>query len=144
MSIFAEIIGGGLGKLVKEVIGSFKLDPAKKAEIEALVDQHEHEVRMKEMELQIKSMDAESKAIEIAGQNIRAETGSGDKFTSRARPSFIYIMIIILGWNYIAVPLFHHDPISLPEAIFWLFGSVMLGYTGARTWEKIGLPGNKK
>src|SRR5690349_3277220 len=40
----------------------------------------------------------------IAGQNIRAETQSGDKFTARARPSFMYVIIAVFAFNYIFLP----------------------------------------
>ena len=80
----------------------------------------------------------------MAGENIRAETMSGDKFTSRARPLFLYICNFILLWNYVVVPLLGRTPIEFPEPMFWLFGSVMLGYVGARTWEKAQLFGKSE
>jgi len=139
MSIFTEIIGGGLGQLIKDVVGSFKLSPEEKLKFEQLLVQHEHEIKLKEMELTVKSMDAESKAIETDSANIKAEAQLGDKYTSRMRPTFGYMMIFVLGWNFVICPLLGNNPIEFPEALFWLFGSVMLGYTGARTWEKIGM-----
>jgi hypothetical protein len=50
-------------------------------------------------------MDAESKAIEAASANIRAEAQSGDKWTSRARPTFLYLFYVILAINFILVPI---------------------------------------
>ena len=55
----------------------------------------------------------------------------------------MYIVEFILLWNYVAVPLFKQMPVVLPEPLFWLFGSAVLGYTGARSWEKISGIGGK-
>lgn len=135
-----SILGGTLINSIKGIIGSFKLDPTKKAELQAVVDANAHEIQIKEAEYQAKLLDAQSKEIEIASSNIRAEAQSGDKYTSRSRPSFIYMMLVIMIANYIVFPLIGRPIIVFPEALFWLFGSCMLGYTGARTWEKIGQP----
>lgn len=143
MSLLTDIIGGNLGKLVKDVVGTFKVDPTKKLELEALVKEHEFELAKIQAELEAKLEEGRVKEIEAAGANIRAEAASGDRFTSRARPSFIYTMLVIFICNFIVFPFMHRDPISFPESLFWLFGSCMLGYTGARTWEKIGLPKGK-
>jgi len=56
MSFLSQLLTGGLGKLVKDVVGTFKLDPEKKAELEAILDANEHEIKMKEYELVVKSM----------------------------------------------------------------------------------------
>jgi hypothetical protein len=140
-ALISGIIGGagGLGKVFKDIVGTFKIDPTKKAELQAVIDSNEHEVQMKEMELQAKLQEAVTKEIETASSNIRAEAQSGDKYTSRSRPSFIYMMLVIMLSNYMVFPLIGKPPITFPEPLFWLFGSCMLGYTGARTWEKIGI-----
>jgi hypothetical protein len=85
-----------------------------------------------------------SREVEAASANIRAEATTGDKFTSRARPSFIYVMLVILVANYIVFPLGGKTPLNFPDALFWLFGSCMLGYTGARSWEKVTVFGQGK
>ena len=112
------------------MVGTFKLSPEAKLEFEKQIA--ENDFKLKQMDAEL-----ESKLADTASANIRAESGSGDKYTSRARPTFLYIVEFILLWNYVAVPLFKQVPVELPEPIFWLFGSVMLGYTGARSWEKI-------
>jgi hypothetical protein len=136
----ASIFGSNVGQLFKDVVGTFKLDPTKKAEIQAAIDDNSHEIAVKQLELELKIQDAVSREIESASSNIRAEATSGDKFTSRARPSFIYMMLGIMICNYVVFPLIGKPTIQYPEPLFWLFGSCMLGYTGMRTWEKIGLP----
>jgi hypothetical protein len=125
-----SIIGGAVGDTVKKIVGVFKADPT-------VVEQNKFELAKIEAELQEKVLEAATREVEAASANIRAETGSSDKFTSRARPMFMYAVEFILVWNYVIVPLFKQVPVNLPEPIFWLFGSAVLGYTGARSWEKM-------
>ena len=82
---------------------------------------------------------------------IVAEAGSTDPWTSRARPSFLYVMYVMLLW---ALPMgvlaaFRPDAArdiasgmnaylnGLPEPLFALFGTGYLGYTAARQWGKV-------
>jgi hypothetical protein len=147
----ASILGSGLGELVKDVVGTFKLAPEKKAELQQVIDQNAHEIQMKEYELQVRAMDAESKAIEAASANIRAEAQSGDKWTSRARPTFLYLFYIILAFNFILVPIAQMikgisfaqlRPIEFPDILWEVFVAGYLGYTGVRSWEKSKLTKN--
>ena len=148
----ATILGSGLGQLIKDVVGSFKLSPERQAELQQVIDQNAHEIQMKEYELQVRAMDAESKAIEAASANIRAEAQSGDKWTSRARPTFLYLFYIILAFNFILVPIaqmikgmsFENlHPIEFPEIMWEVFVAGYLGYTGLRSWEKNKLANNR-
>lgn len=82
---------------------------------------------------------------------IVAEANSRDPWTSRARPSFLYVMYLLLLW---ALPMgllaaFAPDRAmaiaqgmnaylgGLPEPLYALFGTGYLGYTAARQWGKI-------
>lgn len=82
---------------------------------------------------------------------IVAEANSKDPWTSRARPSFLYVMYVLLLW---ALPMgilaaFHPETAQgiaagmnaylngLPEPLYALFGTGYLGYTAARQWGKI-------
>jgi hypothetical protein len=82
---------------------------------------------------------------------IVAEAQSGDPWTSRARPSFLYVMYALLLW---AIPMGLIGALSphtaraiaenmnaylagLPEPLYALFGTGYLGYTAARQWGKI-------
>ena len=82
---------------------------------------------------------------------IVAEANSTDPWTSRARPSFLYVMyaliLLALPMGLIAAA----DPemalgigrgmtaylSGLPEELYALFGTGYLGYTAARTWGKV-------
>ena len=82
---------------------------------------------------------------------IVAEAGSADPWTSRARPSFLYVMYAMLLWalpmGLVAAfrPQAAHDIAAgmtaylngLPEPLYALFGTGYLGYTAARQWGKI-------
>ncbi|MEQ1542994.1 MAG: hypothetical protein HOO94_03160 [Novosphingobium sp.] len=82
---------------------------------------------------------------------IVAEANSHDPWTSRARPSFLYVMYVLLLW---ALPMGLLAAIwperaaaiaagmnaylgGLPEPLYALFGTGYLGYTAARQWGKI-------
>jgi hypothetical protein len=137
MPLLDTIIGGNVGDLFQKIVGTFKLSPEKAAEMKELADQHAVDLQKIQLDLQAKTDDAIAREVEAASANIRAEATTGDKYTSRARPSFIYIMLFILLANYVIFPLWRMTPLQFPDALFWLFGSCMLGYTGARTWEKV-------
>ena len=93
----------------------------------------------------------ELKAIEARLSAIVAEAQSRDPWTSRARPSFLYVMYAII---LAALPMGVLAAISpatardiatgmnaylggLPEPLFALFGTGYLGYTAARQWGKV-------
>lgn len=82
---------------------------------------------------------------------IVAEAQSPDPWTSRARPSFLYVMYVMI---LVALPmglLAWLDPVAaqavagginaylngLPEPLYALFGTGYLGYTVARQWGKV-------
>lgn len=81
---------------------------------------------------------------------IVTEAGSTDPWTSRARPSFLYVMYAIILW---AIPMgliasvrpemakaiatgMNAYLAGIPEPLWALFGTGYLGYTAARQWGK--------
>lgn len=93
----------------------------------------------------------ELQAIEARLAAIVAEAQSADPWTSRARPSFLYVMYAMILF---AVPMgiiaaFTPQTASaiatgmtaylrgLPEELYALFGTGYLGYTAARQWGKM-------
>lgn len=88
--------------------------------------------------------------LEINMSAIVAEAKSADPWTSRARPSFLYVIyVMILG----AIPMgflsaFHPEVsqrviegmqgwfAAIPDALWGLFGAGYLGYSGFRSWDK--------
>jgi hypothetical protein len=82
---------------------------------------------------------------------LAAETHSPDRWTSRARPSFLYVMYALLLW---AIPMgliaavrpqmardiaagMNAYLAGIPEPLYALFGTGYLGYTVARQWGKV-------
>ena len=135
--LLVKLIGGNVGDIFSKVVGTFKLSPEKAAELESLKETHAADLAKLQLQIEAQAQDAITREVEAASANIRAEATNGDKFTSRARPLFLYVCNVILVWNFIVVPTMGRVPIQFPDPLFWLFGSVMLGYVGARSWEKI-------
>ena len=132
-----KVLGGDVGDVFSKVVGTFKLSPDKAAELQSLRETHAADIAKMQMDMEEKAQDALTREVEAAAQTIRAEATNGDKYTSRARPTFLYVGNLIILCNYLIFPLIGRAPIAFPEPLFWLFGSVMLGYVGARSWEKI-------
>ncbi len=82
---------------------------------------------------------------------IIAEAQSADPWTSRARPSFLYVVYVLLLWS---IPMgiltifrpeaaaaftagFQAWMLAIPEPVLTLFGVVMTGYVAGRSWEKV-------
>ncbi len=93
----------------------------------------------------------EMQLIEARLQAIVAEANSADPWTSRARPSFLYVMYAMILWALPMGVLAAFEPTAareiasgmnaylngLPEPLYALFGTGYLGYTAARQWGKV-------
>jgi hypothetical protein len=144
MGLLQNILGSNLLQTVKGLVDSFHTSPELKAQMQAAIDENQTQIQLAQIALESKAQDTLARETEAAGANIRAEAASGDKYTSRARPSVIYVVLVILSANYIVFPLVGKSALVLPDALFWLFGSVVLGYTGARSWDKFTMLGKDK
>ena len=92
----------------------------------------------------------ELQAVETQLKAIIAEASSNDPWTSRARPSFLYVMYALLLWSIPMGLISAVDPgmaqgiargmgaylSGIPEELYALFGTGYLGYTAARAWGK--------
>lgn len=81
---------------------------------------------------------------------VLAEAQSADPWTSRARPSFLYViyMMILVSLPMGVLSAFHPEAAgaiskgmkewlaAIPDSLWTLFGVGYLGYTGARSLEK--------
>lgn len=95
--------------------------------------------------------DQELRTITAQMQAIVAEAQSPDPWTSRARPSFLYMMYALILWCIPMGLIAAVDPTmaqgiaggmtaylrGIPEELYALFGTGYLGYTAARTWGKV-------
>lgn len=126
------IVGIG-GKLIDKFIP----DPEQKARAQLELLQMQQSGELKHLEIQMSA--------------ILAEANSSDPWTSRARPSFLYVVYLII---LAAIPMGFLHAIrpevatsvatgfkawldAIPEEMWWLFGAGYLGYTGARGLEKM-------
>ena len=92
----------------------------------------------------------EMEALKVRLSAIVAEAQSADPWTSRARPSFLYVMYALILW---AIPMgliaaaeprmaesiargMNAYLAGIPEPLYALFGTGYLGYTAARQWGK--------
>ncbi len=131
MSIIEGIIGP-IASLIDKIIPDPKARDAAKLELLKLQGGQELE------------------ALRMQLSAILAEAQSNDPWTSRARPSFLYVMYAIILWS---VPMGLIAALrpeaaaqiatgmnaylnGLPEPLYALFGTGYLGYTVARQWGK--------
>lgn len=130
------MIATGLFEVGKSIIARLFPDPEQKARAELQLLEMQQSGELKQVETQLSA--------------IIAEAQSADKWTSRARPSFLYVCyILILS----AIPMGILHAVSpetavsvsegfrawlhaIPEEIVTLMGVGYLGYTGARSVDK--------
>ena len=96
------------------------------------------------------AQNGELKKMEVAMSAIISESQSSDPWTSRARPSFLYIIyiMILMGIPMGVLSAFQPEVAqriavgmqlwlgAVPESLWGLFGAGYLGYTGAREYGK--------
>ena len=139
MALFDSLVKPALDS-VTAIISQFHLSPEEKAKAQQAIQDAADRAQQAALDYDVRLND-------IAGQNIRADAQSGDKFTVRARPAFLYVIIAVLAFNYIALPcaqIFgsHVQPIQLPGDLLSLFGVAMCGYSFSRSLDKaLALPG---
>ncbi len=124
------------GDALKRVLPPEKMSEGDRAKLEA--------------DLKLAIMQAEESQLQTRMSAILAEAKSADPWTSRARPSFLYVMYILI---LIAVPMGILSAFSLetadavatgmqkwlaaiPEGLWAVFGAGYLGYSAARSWDK--------
>lgn len=133
----SALLVGGILDIGKTLIGRLFPDPEQRAKAE--------------LELLTMQQSGELEAAKIQMSAIIAEAQSADPYTSRARPSFMYVFYTLLLSLVVVAPFvgvffpeqmdmffnnvgkgFH----AIPEELWWTFTAGYLGYTGARTIEK--------
>ena len=128
---------GGLFSIGGKLIDKLFPDPADKARAQLELLRLQQSGELEEVKVQLSA--------------IMAEASSADPWTSRARPSFLYVVYVLLLWS---IPMgvltvfapdaadkftlgFGKWMAALPEPILTLFGVVMTGYVAGRSWEKV-------
>ena len=132
MSLVESLIGP-IASIIDKIIPD--KEARAKAKLELLALEGTHELRQ----------------IEARLSAIVAEAQSRDPWTSRARPSFLYVMyaLVLFALPMGVISAFDVQTAqgvsagitaylgALPEELYALFGTGYLGYTAARQWGKI-------
>jgi len=137
MALGTAAIVGGLFDVGSKVIDRLFPDPEQKAQAKR--------------ELQKLEQDGELEQMSVRLSAIMAEANSEDPWTSRARPSFMYVFYLVILSLVIIAPIigvFFPDQMAnfftnvglgfkaIPEELWWTFTSGYLGYGAYRTYEK--------
>lgn len=128
---------GSIFSIGAKIIDKLFPDPAQKAQAQ--------------LELLKMQQSGELQLVQVQLSAIIEEAKSADPWTSRARPSFLYVVYILLLWSIPMGILTIYRPeaavmftegfkawlSAIPEPILTLFGVVMTGYVAGRSWEKV-------
>lgn len=134
----------GVLKVVGEVTGIDSIGEAIEAiKGNQLSPEQEAELRKRLIEQENALIEAASEEVESRAGIIRAEASSEDNYVRRARPTFLYLMYIVLGINFAVIPLLRvfgveADPVTLPGNLYALFGVGYTGYAYLRSKDKQG------
>ena len=153
MSWFTDAFTGGAGKLIGQVGGiiddlnlSGEEKQQFKLQMEALVQKRDSETE-------------ETLRIEIGAKEriMLAEMASGDRFTSRLRPTAGYAGLAFIALNHVVMPIiallvsiwnytgraedfvFVNPDLSLPTEFWVVWGGLMGIYSIGRSAEKVGI-----
>lgn len=124
-------------KLIDDAINKIWPDPKDAAAAQATIIRANAEAALATLQQQMSVM--------------LAEANSTDKLTSRARPSFLYVMYILMLGSIPMGILYGFDPkhaelialglqkwlAAIPETMWQMFGFCFLGYSASRTFEKV-------
>ena len=128
---------GGVMDVGNRLINKWFPDPEQKAKAQMELFQMQAQGELKETEVRLSA--------------IMKEAQSTDPWTSRARPTFMYVFYLVIACLVIVAPLvgvFHPEEMktfftnvkqgfnAIPEEMWWVFTVGYLGYSGARTFEK--------
>lgn len=147
MNFLTKILGGLSGNFVEKIgtiIDSVHTSGEEKGKLE-----------LAKMQLQIATVEFQSKLAadvekmyleEMANlrDQIKVEIQSEDPYVRRARPTFMYIVYLVMFINLIAIPIAQmatgkpFEIVALPEEMWYVFGGSYLGYAYLRTVEKRG------
>ena len=144
LSVLLGPIADIAGDILKRVLPAEKMSEAERAKVET--------------EFKVALLTAEDKVLQTRMSAIVEEAKSSDPWTSRARPSFLYVMYVMI---LISIPMGITSAISpstaadiaegmkswlqaIPDALWAMFGTGYLGYVVTREYGKKQLLNAKK
>lgn len=136
MTPLVSMLAPGLLEAGSRLIDRLIPDPAQRDQAKLTLLQLDGQQALQEMQVSLSA--------------ILTEANSADPWTSRARPTFLYVIysiillcvigaIIGIWWpqqTFQAAENLSKLLGAIPESLWWLFGAGYLGYTGARSFDK--------
>lgn len=130
----ASIFSGGVREVVQGVVGvvdEFHTSPEERAELEVKVGQIVTE-RMRVIEESARGR------MEMVARVIEAESKSGSRYTANARPTVVYVGLLIYALNAI-LPMFGFaEQIEIDPNFTYVWGGVCSVWVAGRSAEKMG------
>lgn len=138
MDPITTTVATGLFDVARNLINRLIPDPAANAEAQLRLMELDQNGQLQELQIQMSA--------------IIAEANSQDPWTSRARPSFMYLFYAIVTFMVMAAPMigvFFPEKMDLffinvskgfnaiPEPMWWTFTAGFLGYSGSKSMEAI-------
>lgn len=138
MDPISVTVATGLFDIGRNLINKLIPDPAANAEAQLKLMELDQNGKLQELQLQMSA--------------IVAEANSQDPWTSRARPSFMYLFYAIVTFMVMLAPMlgvFYPEKMDLffmnvskgfnaiPEPMWWTFTAGFLGYSGSKSLEAI-------
>jgi len=106
-----------------------------------LSPEQQMELRKALMDQERALIEAAAKEVEVRSEIIGTEAASDDPYVRRARPTFLYIMYVVIAFNFVARPVFGAEPVPIPGDLYALFGAGYLGYAFLRSRDKGSVKG---
>jgi hypothetical protein len=137
LSKITSAFTGGIVEDIANVADKFIETPDEKREFKLLIEQ-EVTKREQAAEMTVRS------ELEAKSAIMTAEMNQDDLYTKRARPTMLYSGLVMIGINYILVPLIQTlmevkvEPFQLPTEFWVAWGGVAGIYSLGRSTEKWG------
>jgi Holin of 3TMs, for gene-transfer release len=142
MALLETILGSNVGQLFKDVVGTFKLSPEKKAELQQHIDDNRAILDAKQLDLEAKAAEAVDQEVKSAAEVIKAEADSQSWLPRNVRPLLALLFGLAIVFN-VYVPIVARywapglEPLALDPWLYKLVVIYMTGYVTARTVEKM-------
>lgn len=132
------VIAGGLFDIGKALIDKLIPDPAANAAAQLELMRLDQNGQLSQLQLQMSA--------------ILAEANSQDPWTSRARPTFMYLFYVLIAFMVMGAPMIgvlYPDTMDLffmnvskgfnaiPQELWWTFSAGYLGYSGSKSFEAV-------
>lgn len=136
--VVGTAVAAGVFDLLRMGIDKIFPDPEAAAEAKAKLNELDQQGRLGELNIMMSA--------------ILAEANSQDPWTSRARPSFMYLFYAIVMFMVVIAPIIgvvfpekmdlffmnvNKGFMAIPEAMWWTFTAGFLGYSGSKSVEAI-------